>query len=95
MVLQPFATVAPAVAGMAAVAYVFFYLQQYHKVFGGTDAAKSIASWQPEHVQETRRRMLSMEREAAPDQPVVLNPHRHNIPASVRSAADLPSLKDD
>ena len=59
-VLQLFSIVASTVAGMAAVAYVLFYCQQFHKVVGGTDAAKSIASRQPEHVQATPRAILSM-----------------------------------
>ena len=94
MVLQPFTTVAPTIAGMAATAYVLFYTQNNYKIFGGTVASTSIASWKPEHREASRRRMLNMEREAAPDEPVLLNPFRHNIPATVRNVADLPDLND-
>lgn len=90
MVLQPFASVAPIVAGMAAAAYALFYTQNNYKLFGGAVASKDIASWKPEHIEATRRRMFNMEREAAPDDPVILNPFRHNIPATVRNAANLP-----
>ncbi len=90
MVLQPFTSVAPIVAGMAAAAYALFYTQNNHKIFGGTVASMDIASWKPEHREATRRRMFNMEREAAPDDPVILNPFRHNIPATVKNVADLP-----
>ncbi len=90
MVLQPFTSVAPIVAGMAAAAYALFYTQNNYKFFGGTVASTNIASWKPEHIEATRRRMLNMEREAAPDDPVIVNPFRHNIPATVKNAANLP-----
>ncbi|DBB11973.1 hypothetical protein WJX82_005794 [Trebouxia sp. C0006] len=89
MVLQPFTSVAPIVAGMAAAAYALFYTQNNYKIFGGAVASKNIASWKPEHIEATRRRMFNMEREAAPDDPVILNPFRHNIPATVKNAANL------
>ncbi len=90
MVLQPFTSVAPIVTGMAAAAYALFYTQNNYKIFGGTVASTDIASWKPEHKEATRRRMFNMEREAAPDDPVILNPFRHNIPATVKNAANLP-----
>ncbi len=36
--------------------------------------------------------ILSQEREAAPDDPVIMNPFRHNIPATIKNAGDLPDL---
>ena len=35
---------------------------------------------------------LFQEREAAPDDPVIMNPFRHNIPATIRNAGDLPDI---
>ena len=90
MVLQPFTSVAPIVASMAAAPYILFYTQNNYKIFGGAVASKDIASWKPDHIEATRRRMFNMEREAAPDDPVILNPFRHNIPATVKNAANLP-----
>lgn len=36
--------------------------------------------------------LLFQEREAAPDDPVIMNPFRHNIPATIRNAGDLPDI---
>ncbi|DBA94202.1 hypothetical protein WJX77_012091 [Trebouxia sp. C0004] len=89
MVLQPFKSVAPPLIGIAAAAYALFYSQNNYKIFGGIVASTDIASWKPEHIEATRRRMFNMEREAAPDDPVILNPFRHSIPATVKNAANL------
>lgn len=35
------------------------------------------------------------ERQGAPDEPVIMNPMRHNIPAHIRNAADLANLSLD
>ena len=35
---------------------------------------------------------LVQEREGAPDQPIVMNPMRHNLPARIRNAADLAAM---
>jgi hypothetical protein len=32
------------------------------------------------------------EREGAPDEPIIMNPLRHNIPAHIRNAEDLKAL---
>lgn len=74
--------------GMVGAATASYYAQSQYKVFGGVDA-NTLASWRPEHKEAERQRMLNMEREASPDDKVILNPHRHNIPATVRSASDL------
>ncbi|DBA89614.1 hypothetical protein WJX79_000665 [Trebouxia sp. C0005] len=94
MVLQPFTSVAPIVTGMAAAAYALFYTQNNYKIFGGKVASTDIASWRPDHVEATRRRMFNMEREAAPDDPVIMNPFRHNIPATVKNSASLPDMSE-
>lgn len=88
MVLVPFTTVAPPIVGMFGAATALYYAQANYKNFGGVDA-RTLSSWRPEHKEAERQRMLNMEREAAPDHNVVINPHRHNIPATVGSASDL------
>lgn len=35
---------------------------------------------------------LPQEREASPDDPVIMNPFRHNIPATIKNVGDLPQL---
>lgn len=94
MVLQPFTAVAPTLAGMMTAAYAIFWAQNNYKIFGGTVASTGIASWQPEYREASTRRMVNMEREASPDDPVIMNPFRHNIPATVRNAADLTDLSE-
>lgn len=94
MVLQSFGKVAPTVVALAAASYILFYTQNNYKIFGGTVPSESIPSWRPKYREASRRRMMSMEREAAPDDPVIMNPFRHNMPATVRNVADLPDISD-
>lgn len=88
MVLLPFATVAPTIVVVIGASTALWYLQTYHKVLGGREFA-DIPSWEPTYREAARKRAFNMEREADPDHPVILNPFRHNIPATVRNASDV------
>ncbi|KAK9819762.1 hypothetical protein WJX72_002082 [[Myrmecia] bisecta] len=91
MTLTPFSKIGPALVASFAVAYVSFSLVKNHKIFGGTrpeDMPTLQGAWE----EGSRKMLLSKEREGNPDVPVLLNPFRHNMPATVRNAGDLPSL---
>lgn len=88
MVLLGLSTITPPVIAMCGLTTVLYWTQSHYKVFGGVDCHK-LGSWSPEHQEAARKRMFNMEREAAPGHPVVLNPFRHNIPATVRNASEL------
>ena len=92
MVLMGLSTIAPPIMGMFGLTTILYYTQNNYKVFGGVDCHK-LGSWTAEHKEAERKRLLNMEREAAPDHPVVQNPFRHNIPATVRNASELGNLE--
>ncbi|KAL3149149.1 hypothetical protein ABBQ32_001984 [Trebouxia sp. C0010 RCD-2024] len=83
----------PKASLLVGLSFVGFYSQQYLKVLGGTLPSRDLPSWRPEHKEAERRRFMNMEREAAPDDPVIMNPFRHNMPATIRNVGDLPSLE--
>ncbi|KAL0054975.1 hypothetical protein WJX82_005335 [Trebouxia sp. C0006] len=82
----------PKASLLVGLSFAAFYSQQHLKVLGGNLPSRDMATWKPEHKEAEKRRFLNMEREAAPDDPVIMNPFRHNIPATIRNAGDLPDI---
>ncbi|KAK9846094.1 hypothetical protein WJX84_005781 [Apatococcus fuscideae] len=88
----PLMSVIPGTIGGMGVAWVVYHAITEWKLFGGSHPADQL-SWQPKHKIEEMKRFMSMEREADPDNPVFMNPFRHNIPATIRNASELPGFE--
>lgn len=86
MVMLGLSTIAPPILGMFGLTTVFYYVQNNYKVFGGVDC-HTLSSWSAEHKEAAKKRMFNMEREAAPDHPVILNPFRHASNSSLDCSA--------
>ncbi|CAK0785463.1 hypothetical protein CVIRNUC_008672 [Coccomyxa viridis] len=89
--LAPWGQVIPATVGAFGVAYVLDWLQVHGRVLGGRQL-HDIHTFNGKHKEAEKERFLNMEREGAPDSPVIMNPLRHNIPAHIRNAEDLKAL---
>jgi len=81
--------------GITVAASAAFYAQQHFKWMGGTLPVRDMPSFKPEHKEAEMKNRFNCAREAAPEDPVILNPFRHNIPATIRNAYQMPSLATD
>ncbi|KAK9838891.1 hypothetical protein WJX74_005359 [Apatococcus lobatus] len=75
------------------IAWVLYHAISEWKILGGTHPQTDLQSFNPKHKLEEQKRFMSMEREADPDNPVFMNPFRHNIPATIRNASELPGFE--
>jgi hypothetical protein len=71
------------------LAYLLFQGQM--KLLGNPPPITSEKEWEA----STRLLNLSKEMQGNPDNPVLLNPFRTGVPATIRSKADMPSLESD
>lgn len=71
------------------LAYVVWQTQVH--LLGHPSPETGSQQWQA----KTRLLNLSKEREGDPEQPILLNPFRTGVPATVKSKEDLPNLEDE
>ncbi|KAK9803807.1 hypothetical protein WJX73_001403 [Symbiochloris irregularis] len=94
MTFIPWAQTVPAVSLAAVGAWILYHTVAETKIFGGI-TQDQMPSRSPAHQVAVAQRFFRAEREGAPDEPVILNPFRHNVPATYRSIDDFPNLEKD
>lgn len=81
----PASQVLPPIIGAMALAGCAWQAQR----MGWWAAIKTPSTFTDEWERATVARNAQKERESMPDEPIALNPFRHNYPASFKSAKDL------
>ncbi|BDA46804.1 hypothetical protein COCOBI_09-2570 [Coccomyxa sp. Obi] len=91
MTLAPVSKVVPPTIAAFAIAGVLDWLIVHQRVLGGRDR-HDLPTLDGKWKEAEKERFLNMNREGAPDEPILLNPLRHDIPAHIRNAEDLKNL---
>jgi len=82
-------TVYSALAGSVVGAYICFDLVAHRKILGGNRVVSMAPKWK----EAAELRMLNVEREGSPDNPIIMNPFRRGVLATIKNKDDFPDLE--